>query len=132
MQLQADQFQQAFCTRVTISFLGVFDTVSSVGVIGKALPFTNCNKSIRHFRHAMALDERRARFKVNHWDWSDARHPETSAGGVTTHSEDPEDDLIHQWAGKSVRRGHETIAEPKWETDVKEVWFAGGHVSVDS
>ena len=41
------------------------DTVSSVGFIPKRLPFTgwNNNKIIKNFRHAISLDERRAKFK---------------------------------------------------------------------
>ena len=35
------------------------DTVSSVGIIPRTLPFTTANNSIRYFRHAMSLDERR-------------------------------------------------------------------------
>ena len=35
------------------------DTVNSVGVIPRTLPFTKANDSIRYFRHALSLDERR-------------------------------------------------------------------------
>lgn len=37
----------------------VRDTVSSVGVIPRRLPFTKANDNIRYFRHALSLDERR-------------------------------------------------------------------------
>lgn len=44
------------------------DTVASVGLIRTAhLPFASSNKIIHTFRHALALDERRARFKANLW-----------------------------------------------------------------
>jgi uncharacterized protein (DUF2235 family) len=34
------------------------DTVASVGVVmGRSLPFTDSNKAIKTFRHALALDE---------------------------------------------------------------------------
>ena len=36
------------------------DTVSSVGIIPRRLPFTKANNNIRYFRHALALDEHRA------------------------------------------------------------------------
>ncbi len=40
------------------------DTVGSVGVIPhSSLPFVQSNDAIRVFRHALALDERRVRFK---------------------------------------------------------------------
>lgn len=32
------------------------------------MPFTTNNTIVRTFRHAIALDERRAKFKVNHWN----------------------------------------------------------------
>ncbi|KAI1782155.1 hypothetical protein LXA43DRAFT_906600 [Ganoderma leucocontextum] len=44
---------------ISIDFLGVWDTVSSVGdVIPCTLPFTKSNTSIRVFRQALALHER--------------------------------------------------------------------------
>jgi uncharacterized protein (DUF2235 family) len=44
------------------------DTVNSVGLIPKRLPFTTSNTIVRTFRHAVALDERRAKFKANLWN----------------------------------------------------------------
>ncbi|KAH6911504.1 hypothetical protein BKA70DRAFT_1267909 [Coprinopsis sp. MPI-PUGE-AT-0042] len=59
-------FKATFCQKVKVEFMGVWDTVSSVGLIaGRTLPFTNSNSSVTTFRHALALDERRARFKPN-------------------------------------------------------------------
>ncbi|MDW9984280.1 hypothetical protein GOC06_26325 [Sinorhizobium meliloti] len=48
-------------------FIGVWDTVSSVGWIGSptALPYTHDNPDISILRHAMALDEKRAFFRTN-------------------------------------------------------------------
>lgn len=65
---QSNGFKKAFCVDVTIDFLGVWDTVDSVGLIPKRLPFTTSNTIVRTFRHAIALDERRAKFKVNFWN----------------------------------------------------------------
>jgi uncharacterized protein (DUF2235 family) len=51
-------FKQTFAQNVTIEFMGVWDTVASVGVVAaKTLPFTNSNTSIKTFRHALSLDE---------------------------------------------------------------------------
>src|SRR6266576_1199035 len=44
------------------------DTVDSVGLIPKRLPFTTSNTIVRTFRHAVSLDERRAKFKPNLWN----------------------------------------------------------------
>jgi uncharacterized protein (DUF2235 family) len=44
------------------------DTVNSVGLIPRRLPFTTSNTVVKTFRHALALDERRAKFKANQWN----------------------------------------------------------------
>ncbi|KAF5328559.1 hypothetical protein D9758_018002 [Tetrapyrgos nigripes] len=67
---QASAFKKAFSIDVDVEFLGVcltLDTVSSVGFIPRRLPFTTSNTSVRFFRHALALDEHRARFVPNFW-----------------------------------------------------------------
>ena len=44
------------------------DTVNSVGLIPRRLPFTTSNTVVNTFRHAVSLDERRAKFKANLWN----------------------------------------------------------------
>ncbi|KAI0702283.1 hypothetical protein BC835DRAFT_1263977 [Cytidiella melzeri] len=59
-------FKQTFCRSVQIEFVGVWDTVASVGLLmSKSLPFTTTNTTIRTFRHALSLDEHRAKFQPN-------------------------------------------------------------------
>jgi uncharacterized protein (DUF2235 family) len=54
----AAQFKKTFCRHVEIQFVGVWDTVASVGVFREhTLPFTSSNRGIKTFRHALALDE---------------------------------------------------------------------------
>ncbi|KAG2009454.1 hypothetical protein CC2G_012391 [Coprinopsis cinerea AmutBmut pab1-1] len=65
---QSNEFKKAFSIHVDIDFIGVWDTVDSVGIIPKRLPFTTSNTIVRTFRHAVALDERRAKFKANLWN----------------------------------------------------------------
>jgi uncharacterized protein (DUF2235 family) len=61
-------FKQTYSQDVKVEFMGVWDTVASVGIITKrTLPFTNSNKSIKTFRHALALDERRVKFQPNYY-----------------------------------------------------------------
>lgn len=62
---QSTAFKKAFSMDVDIEFVGVWDTVCSVGLIPQTLPFTTSNTSIRTFRHAVSLDEHRAKFKAN-------------------------------------------------------------------
>jgi uncharacterized protein (DUF2235 family) len=75
------EFKRTFCMDVSVYFLGVFDSVASVGFFPRKLPLSSTpyNKA-RYFRHALALDERRAKFKAcrfqtktttevpGHWD----------------------------------------------------------------
>ncbi|KAJ7598621.1 hypothetical protein C8J56DRAFT_1039510 [Mycena floridula] len=65
---QSNAFKKAFSVDVKIEFVGVWDTVNSVGLIPKRLPFTTSNTIVRTFRHALSLDERRAKFKANLWN----------------------------------------------------------------
>lgn len=55
--------KKTFSIDVDISFVGVWDTVASVGLFPTFLPFTKSNTAIKTFRHALSLDEHRAKFK---------------------------------------------------------------------
>jgi uncharacterized protein (DUF2235 family) len=84
---QSNEFKKAFSINVDIEFIGVWyapscprlvetlltfdthrDTVDSVGLIPRRLPFTTSNTIVHTFRHAVSLDERRAKFKANLWN----------------------------------------------------------------
>ncbi|KAL0577269.1 hypothetical protein V5O48_004726 [Marasmius crinis-equi] len=65
---QSNAFKKAFSIDADIEFVGVWDTVNSVGLIPKRLPFTTSNNNVHTFRHAVSLDERRAKFKANLWN----------------------------------------------------------------
>lgn len=54
---------------VKIQFMGLWDTVSSVGWVWEPTryPYTTSNPSVTVVRHAVALDERRAFFRQNRW-----------------------------------------------------------------
>ncbi|KAG8748844.1 hypothetical protein FRC11_011831, partial [Ceratobasidium sp. 423] len=64
-----EEFKRTFCVPVMIDFVGVWDTVASVGaLIPKVLPWIDYNPSILTFRQALALDERRGNFIPSVWD----------------------------------------------------------------
>ncbi|QRW21259.1 choline transport protein [Rhizoctonia solani] len=112
-------FKRAFCIDVKIDFVGVFDTVNSVGIIPRELPFAKSNYLIRVFRHAVALDEHRAKFQPNLWGRSTESEEKLGEAGKKK--------VYHRQKSKSgvwsyVYGGH--------QTDVKEVWFAGAHCDV--
>lgn len=62
-------FKETFGRTCPIHFLGLWDTVSSVGWIYSPLTLraTANNSSVKNVRHAVAIDERRAFFRQNLW-----------------------------------------------------------------
>ncbi|KAJ7643717.1 hypothetical protein FB45DRAFT_280795 [Roridomyces roridus] len=69
-------YKDTFCQDVTVDFMGIWETVDSVGVLmGRTLPFTGLNTSIKTLRHALALDEHRVRFQPYLCEPKDAPTP---------------------------------------------------------
>lgn len=62
-------FQATFSRRVTVAFLGLWDTVTSMGNVWSPVhwPYTTTNPSVERVAHAIAIDERRAFFRQNRW-----------------------------------------------------------------
>ncbi|CAE6480640.1 unnamed protein product [Rhizoctonia solani] len=61
-------FKRAFCIPITITFLGVWDTVGSLGALRrKTLPYIEHNPGVQQ---ALALDENRGNFIPSVWDHS--------------------------------------------------------------
>lgn len=62
-------FFATFSRQVRVQFLGLWDTVSSVGWVWNPtiLPYTAHNASVDSVRHAVSIDERRAFFRSNLW-----------------------------------------------------------------
>jgi uncharacterized protein (DUF2235 family) len=65
----ADGFKGTFCRHCPLHFVGVWDTVSSVGWIWDPLklPHTAVNPDMAVGRHALSIDERRCYFRNNLW-----------------------------------------------------------------
>ncbi|KAF9541955.1 WD40 repeat-like protein [Agrocybe pediades] len=97
----AERFKRTFSRKgVKVHFVGVWDTVSSIGTVrgAKMLPGTiDGMKHICFFRHALALDERRVKFL-----------PEYANGGKGPNQEATSGSIPH----------------------TKEVWFAGTHSDI--
>ncbi|KIK36776.1 hypothetical protein CY34DRAFT_26234 [Suillus luteus UH-Slu-Lm8-n1] len=148
---QSNAFKKAFSINVEIEFVGVWDTVSSVGIIPKRLPFTKANNNIRYFRHAISLDEHRVRFKPGLWTRPTEAHkncgvkshhmprsirrhlpsrpklenlgsPDSDATKTSHHHHESQDEMEREFST--------TDSEPIVETNVEEVWFAGCHCDV--
>ncbi len=108
---QASQFARIASTRwATIRFLGVWDTVASVIVPRpdrfytfslQQLAFTRRNPSVKVFRQASAIDERRRMFRLEPWQDGQA--------------------FMHN------RFSETNNAEPQ---DSQQVWFSGVHSDI--
>jgi uncharacterized protein (DUF2235 family) len=106
----AAQFARITSTRwPTIRFVGVWDTVASVLVPRpdrfywpslEELAFTLQNPSVKTFRQAVSIDERRCMFRLKKWD-----EPQTFAHN----------------------RFNDAHSEPQ---DILQVWFSGVHADI--
>jgi len=115
-------FKETFCTPVTIDFLGVWDTVASVGLVySRDLPFTAANAAVRVFRHALSLDEHRARFQPNMFH---REAPQDATKGKDVHQSPNPGNVA------SGQEPNEGTNDPAPFPDVQEVWFAGCHSDV--
>lgn len=80
-------FKHTFCRNVQTEFMGVWDTVASVGVVmGRTLPFTTSNRAIKTFRHAISLDEHRSRFRPNLFHRASSGQDQESTTTISTAS----------------------------------------------
>ena len=107
------------------------DTVQSIGWVSKHLPFCGSNNAITHFRHALALDERRVKFIPSFYAGGKAER-ERADSKVSEDSESINEKGHHK-IGKRQRfeRSYEyelyINAMNGQETDAEEVFFSGAH-----
>jgi len=138
---QSDGFKKAFSIDVDVEFVGVWDTVCSVGIFPRRRPFVSSNSAIRYFRHAVSLDERRAKFKANHYnrptkdeeklgvqlgDMPKSTGTKTMLARFLKHRTKSEAE--REEAEDKEEESHEHNHE--MDTNVLEVWFAGCHCDV--
>ena len=109
---QIDAFRRAHSQPCNIRFLGVWDTVKSVGYLRpKNLPHTRHNPIVEHVRHALSLDEQRSFYVHTTW------------GGL--HGESRQ--AVYAPASFDLDATDNPPGQPQ---DVKEVWFPGNHADV--
>jgi hypothetical protein len=108
-------FKQTYCQTVTIEFMGVWDTVASVGVVaGRTLPFTNSNSSIKTFRHALSLDEHRVKFLPN--NYHRASPSEAAAKHDPEHASSPVDPALAAQQSPTGSKGKNIVKSEKKRT----------------
>lgn len=126
----SEDFKRTFCKDVNIHFIGVFDSVASVGFIPRKLPLSATPKNrAAHFRHAMALDERRAKFKACRFRRKDEIYDDKWAVVA-----EKEPDLNGANGATNGNYINVVQDDPNGQqsdgTSVLEVWFAGCHCDV--
>jgi uncharacterized protein (DUF2235 family) len=101
--------------------------VESVGLVSKDLPFCRTNNAIAHFRHALALDERRVKFTPSFYKSGKPKHDHTNPEGQQANPMDQGTNptILMTNPGRESDHGRSDKLEP--ETDVEEVFFAGAH-----
>ena len=111
----------------------------SVGLIPHTLPFTSANGAIKTFRHALSLDEHRAKFKANHYQWPTEEEmkrgvqpgemPKAGQRGPPTKSKSRLGSIKRSNSLEEEQHERECSAADghNSKTDVLEVWFAGCH-----
>jgi uncharacterized protein (DUF2235 family) len=65
----AKEFKRSFAVACNPAFVGLWDTVNSVGLISQSfhVPYTSSNPDIAVARHALAIDEHRGFFRPAQW-----------------------------------------------------------------
>ena len=110
--------------------MGCRDTVASVGIVPKRLPFTTSNTIVHTFRHALALDEHRAKFLPNVWNQPTKKEshiamPENKSKSLGDLRAKPSKATLKGTAVKDPNRFRTTRSMPAgdltiWEEEVKQ------------
>ncbi|KAK7000315.1 hypothetical protein R3P38DRAFT_1844540 [Favolaschia claudopus] len=143
---QSNAFKQTFSIDVDIEFVGVWDTVNSVGLVPKGLPFSRSNTMVRTFRHAISLDEHRAKFKPNLWTKTSEQdmlglsetkrmRPYSHYSLSREHGRDKKEKEGKDEKHHERKPSHQALEREYSEclaadTNVEEVWFSGCHCDV--
>jgi uncharacterized protein (DUF2235 family) len=62
-------FKETYCHPCAVHFIGVWDTVASLGMFyGKQFPNERLNPEVAHGYHAISINEKRRKFPVSLWD----------------------------------------------------------------
>ncbi len=111
---ESDAFRETFCRDVSIHFMGVWDTVSSVGWIWDPVKLLHDgqNPIIRKARHAISVDERRCFFQAMPW-----------AGPM--HMHDP------KLQAEDREKLANALKQSDWQMqDIVQAWFPGVHSDI--
>ena len=96
---EAARFRETFSREVPIHFMGIWDTVSSVGWIYDPvkLLFDGQNPAIRRGRHAVSVDEKRCFFQNNLWGPPLKRDENAFLLRHYADDKDTQQDIVEAW-----------------------------------
>jgi uncharacterized protein (DUF2235 family) len=130
------EFQATFSRPAPVTFLGLWDTVTSMGNVWSPIhwPNTSYNPGVETVAHAIAIDERRAFFRQNRWRpsrgqtcsevWFAGVHSDVG-GGYPAH-EGRLWAITLEWMAKHAMAGGLRFDEDRWRS----VMSAGEPASV--
>ncbi|KAL5480654.1 hypothetical protein ACEPAI_9594 [Sanghuangporus weigelae] len=118
-------YKSSICREVKITFLGLWDTVASVGVSGRELPLIDPEDSgICFFRQALALDEHRVDYRPNYKDnfntnvnanvdvkevWFAGSHSDVGGGAVRNGTRNSLSRISLRWMIRECLQAHTGI-----------------------
>ncbi|CAK9439409.1 uncharacterized protein LODBEIA_P35440 [Lodderomyces beijingensis] len=142
----AQQFKQTFSRKnVHIHFMGLWDTVNSVGFLwDRMFPFTIRSCHVKHIRHAVSIDERRSKFKQMLFatKQESCMHEGSSCSSCNSYTTQSSWASLSGLAGlaglagisdiiRRVTRGKTAVRPPpEVVDDLVEVFFPGDHADV--
>ena len=124
-----EKFKESFCHECKPHFIGVWDTVASLGYIhGKTFFDQTLNPDIKNAYHAISIDEKRKKFPVSLWDESKKHAQQTieqvwfsgvhsDVGGY--YEERGLSDIAFAWM-MDIASEHGMKLKEKWQDDLEQ------------
>lgn len=121
-----DEFKKTFSRgTVKIHFMGLWDTVNSVGILtDKLFPYSVRSSIAEHVRHAVSIDERRSKFKQVMFEQC-GEYPGYSCGLVESRNTYHESSISSLFNGFRRRKSERLESWPS--EDIIEMYFPGNH-----
>ncbi|KIJ05354.1 hypothetical protein PAXINDRAFT_93587 [Paxillus involutus ATCC 200175] len=129
----ASAFKRTFCWKdMKVHFVGVWDTVSSVGLVKEDASLSSSSSADHacHFRHALALDERRVKFLPEYFREMNTVTDDKKAASAQKQKSKYIDEKGASDKQASQLKGAFGNSTASKASNIKEVWFAGSHSDV--
>lgn len=112
------QFKRTFSRDFPIHFLGLWDTVNSVGILREwVFPYSQSVSAVRHVRHAVSIDERRAKYKAMEINTNSSEVDSGEVGEITENGAAQKNDATGM--GAKIHCGETVNGEKKRNDNFK-------------